>query len=848
MAATPTPPRFPYALLAATLPDTVAGRSALGDLLEDYSRRPAGFRRRLWFWMTTFDLVVRYAPSRLAEALGGARRDVVYAVRLSRRHPAPAVAAVLSLGLAIGVGTAAFSLINGSLLRSYLAADPSVVTVWRRHAQGASRLWPARELLELRRTAALTLLEGSTSARLPVATTVNDGEREPAQITFVTGTYFSTFSISAAVGRLLTSDDDRLGTAVVVLDHLYWRRHFNGASDVIGRTIRIADAPFAVIGVAERDFVDPIGGQPAMWAALGSAPMVRATSLTADRLYMVGRLAERAMPQDAEAELSGLAAGLAGSKSAVEPRATSVDVTQVTGPGLLVRFRILLIGVASVIALVIVLACANVSNLQVAGAAARRQEIAIRLSCGGSRTRIVRQFLTESMLVSAVSGAIGFALAQWLAPVLAVTLGWASTDLEPDVRVYAFVVLVSTACAIGSALAPAWFGVRRSMSATLKDGGAHDGGAHRSGRARSALIGVQAAASVVLVVLAALLVRAALHLGWLDPGIDADRLLAVHASIGGGVNGESRASLFWSVASERVRALPGVDGVALAAFAPFGTRVPNDLLHNETDADYFETVGLTVVRGRGYTAAEVKGHEPVAVISQQVAREFWNTANPLGDTLSRIDRDKAAYRVIGVVEDALFDATHGRQLPMIYSPLRPGRARALLVRTSRPQAIIASIRQALGTVSPSPVTFSVLSSQHAMQLERPRRLAFLAAAVGVFALVLSVVGLAGVTAFAVRMRTREIGIRMALGARARTVIGLLIRDGMRPVVAGLTAGLVAALLAGQVIAGMLYGVSPRDPWAMAIAVLVLMVAALVAVFLPSRRAARIDPAAVLRDV
>jgi len=851
MAAPPdSPPRLARRLLAAILPANVAGRSTLGDLIEEYHRRPRGLWRRVWFWAITVELVARYLPGRVAELAGGLGRDLAYATRLTRRYPVLALAAVTSLGLAIGVGTAGFTIVNGTYVRWRLADDPSVTATWRRHKNGASKAWPAAELYALREQAQLQTIEAWTTKTLPVGRSGDSATQESVGVQFVTGTYLTTFRAGPAAGRLLQPDDDRPGAPpVAVLDHLFWRRHFDGDRSVLGRTIAIDKGVFTVVGIADRDYVDPARNQAAVWVPLAALDLLGPTGSA--QLFMTSRIRPAVAPTQADAELTALLPRLGVVPSV--PPATMSESSPVTSEAQAADNARILGGVVAAIALVLVLACANVSNLQLAGAATRRQEIAIRLSCGASRRRIIRQLVTESVLLSGVAGSMGFVASHWLSTLIAAGMGMSRADLDPDARVYVFVAMATVLCAVGTGLVPALHAARHEISSGLKDT-TRDTGSRRRSRTTSVFIGIQAAASLVLIAVAALLVRTLVHLAWLDPGYDVNHLLTVSASFPRPRSPDvaARATEFWRLALGRVRHMPGVQHVSLGYPTPFAATADADrLFQGAADADYFETAGLRLVRGRSFTADEVTSRAPVMVISERVAREYWGQDDPLGASASRIDKSAAVEQVIGVVADSMFLRVHDRRTPAVFRPTSPDSAQwvSMAVRTSDPVAMAAPIRDALRALSAEVrPNVLVVKDRFAREFERPRRYAALGGAVAVLALGLSVVGLFGVTSFSVRARTREIGIRMALGGDRGGVVGLLVRDGMRAVVVGLAAGLVAALLAGRFVAGMLYGLSDRDPLALGAAVVILLAAALAAVIIPTRRAARLDPAVVLRDV
>ena len=558
---------------------------------------------------------------------------------------------------------------------------------------------------------------------------------------------------------------------------------------------------------------------------------------------MIGRLGAGIAIAQAEIELATLFDTLARTAS---PRATAIELFPVVPAAEAAANRQVLAGVFFVIALVLVMACANVSTLQLAGAASRGREIAVRVSCGASRRRVVRQLATESVLLSSVAGALGLILARWLTPLLAAGLNMSDPDIDPDARVYLFAVAATAVAAIGTGLWPAIHAARHEVSAGVRGASAEGG----PSRARSTFIGLQAAASIVLVTLAALQVRALLHLAWQDPGFDVDRVIGVTVPFPRTPEAEARAAAFWPAALERVRSMPGVEAAGLASFTPLGMNLgdPRQVFSNGTDADYFAAVGLRMLRGRAFDRGEIATGARVAVISELVARRFWGDGDPLGMSGDRIDRNYAGVTIIGVVADTMVDRTEAVRTPLVYLPIEADGYSQMAVRASDPAQIGVAVREALHALAPEiRPTVTALAEPYTRQFERPRRYAALAASVAMFALVLSVAGVAGITAFAVRTRTREIGIRMALGARSGDVTALLVRDGLRPVVAGLAVGFAGALLAGRYMASQLFGVSARDPLALTAAAGLLIVAALAAVLAPTRRAARLDPAIVLRE-
>jgi predicted permease len=639
-----------------------------------------------------------------------------------------------------------------------------------------------------------------------------------------------------------------------VLDHLFWRRHLNGDRSVIGRTIRLGGSSFVIIGVAGRDFEDPggRGQQPSIWAPLATLGRVQAPTADSARphVMVLGRLAPGASKAQVDAELTALLRALPPPNEGSTRPATGADSGPLMSAEGLAITRLVVGVVLSLVALVIVIGAANVSNLLLAGAATRRRELGVRLALGASRRRLLRQLAMESLLLSGAGALVGLVLAGWLAPVLAMLWGTPERDTDPDARVYAFVVVGFAVSAFAAWLAPVRFGLRADPGECLK--GTRGFQTAGSGRLRSSLVSIQAAASIVLIVLAALLMRSVAHVAWRDPGYDVPRLLGVSTDGPFPRTDEDRqvAAHYWRTALTRVRALPAVDDAALVTSAPFGIRFgsPDDVQFISTDANYFQVTGIRVLRGRTYAGDEVAADAPVAVINYQVARRFWGSDDPVGASLERMNARFARSRVIGVVADAMTFGLEARNMPTVYVPLTSPSSAQMVVRSERPGDLAVPVRAALDALAPDIRSrVWLVEDRFAREFERPRRYATLAAAIAGLALSLAVVGLVGVTAFVVRTRTREIGVRMALGARSGQVVASLVRDGIRPVVVGLGIGVVAALLAGRLVAGLLYDVSARDPVAMGAGAAILLTAALTAILLPARRAAHVDPAQVLRE-
>jgi predicted permease len=811
--------------------------------------------------------VWRWNPSG-AHVVRDVVQDLTHGLRVFRRNPGAVVTTIAGLALAIGVSTAVFSLLSATLWVRPGVADPdSAVRVEREWREGISHGWPYAEFVRLREMARDTRIEATTfiNPSLLFSTTrptlvQDDSQRVRAGV--VSGGYMTTFGARPLHGRILTPHDDLPGAQpVAVVGYVFWERRLDGDPSVVGRAVWVNGKPVTIVGVAERRFTGLTDEPPAFWMSLnGQRALAGNTPLSHDSRMSVAMVARTAPGQtiaQSEAQLGALALSL-GRDSSDPYRTTGVKLEPAgqrrgeKGQALIVTLLLTAVG------LVVLLACVNVANLQLASAFARQREIAVRLALGASKTRIVRQLVTESVALGWAAGALGMAFAFWLVPTLARLIGIPMTyDLAPDARVFVFLLAVSCAAGIGAGLAPARYGARGDLLTPLKSDGARVGVSGRPSRLRAALIGVQAAASLVLLVIAMLAVRAAVRATQIDVGFDANHLVAVSANPGR----EDAAKAYLSMALDRVRSVPGVQAVALVDLSPFeGGSLMMDFTRGgmtlrafavRSDAAYFSTLGLRVVRGRTYTDAEVAAAAPVAVVSETLARRLWGTGEPIGQILDEFKIVDKAPRVtvIGVVSDTVSARLHEIRTAAIYRPLTRMVLGRIVVRTAGPPAAaLPALRAVL-----QPIDARVLVEPRLIrdglqrELETPRSYATIAGYVAALALALAVIGIYGVTAFVAGQRTREIGVRIAVGASRTDVVRLLLGDSLRSVLLGLGAGVIVALIASRFFTGTMYGVKALDPVAFAAAAIALLVAAALAAYVPTRRAARVDPVVVLRQ-
>jgi predicted permease len=698
----------------------------------------------------------------------------------------------------------------------------------------------------------------------PAPAAVTDDTAPSVSIAFVGGEYQRVFGARLVHGRILSASDDSIGApAVAVASYGFWARRLGADPAIVGRQIWLNGVPVTLVGVTARSFTGLGEQPPAFWAPFASyhvlysgTPITRA-SLVSVNVY--GRTLPGQSLAHTQAQLSQVAAAVSpgGPEQTTGVRIVSAASPFSEGPDSRTP-KIIVTIVMTVVGLVVLLACVNVANLLLAGAAARQREIGVRLALGAPRRRIIQQLVTESLALGLVAGAIALVLTTWLVPVLAALVRLPVTvDMTPDVRVYFFLAIVSIAAGIGAGLAPARHGTRGDLVTLLKGDGSRAGVSTRPGRMRATFIGVQAAASLVLLVLAALLTRATLRATTVDVGFDAQQLVSIAPAFGRERYDATRAQAYWALALERIRGLPGVRAAALTVHPPFGqghnvrafmrNGSPYRTYTNDTDAEFFSTIGLRVVRGRTYTREEVVTRAHVAVISETLARDFWPGEDPVGQTMERYDESSRV--IIGVVSDAIAARMREMSSATVYLPIRNPQDANILVRSAGPpEAIVPALRDALQPLDPEVrLDFSLVSTGLQRQLDEPRIMATLAGGLAVLALGLAVVGIYGVTTFVTGQRTREIGLRIAVGASRADVLRLLLMDSLRPVAVGLGAGAIVALLVSQLFAGILYGVAPRDPVAFAAATVVLLTAAAAAIVIPTRRAADVDPASVLRQ-
>jgi predicted permease len=819
--------------------------------------------------------------------------DLRYALRWLRRTPGFTLAAIASFAIGIGFNTALFSVVDAVLFRPLPVRAPAeLVNVYTSGSGGEP--WATTSVPDLRDLQQHNEVFSDLAGYSPMFAAVTSAERTRLTVgEIVSGNYFQMLGVGAVRGRTLMPADDQPDAArVVMVSHRYWTRELGGDAQAIGSSLRLRGQAYTIIGVTdpgftgmtpmlspdlwvvtrEADEVEPAGIQDAVPSPTGTSRLDRRGQRW---LFLKGRLKPGVTVAQAGANLDVLMGQLATAHPQTnKDRRASVKASSEVrlhpdGDGLL-----LFIGVGLMVAvgLVLLIACANVAAMLLARASSRQREIAIRLAIGASRTRLIRQLVTESLVLAGGGAAAGILVAAWLTriistPSLPVPIPIV-LDLRMDVRVLGYTLLLTTIAGLVAGLAPAFRASRPNLVDALRGvaSGARAGG--RRWTLRDALVAGQMATTAVLLVTAGLLARSVLEARSAHVGFRTDGLAVVSADLGLARYDDARAEQFWKRALERISALPGVEAVALAARLPFsinfntgqfhipGHESPNNLgftLQNtRVSADYFNTLGVPILQGRGFTSADTPESPKVIVINETMAQRFWKGRSPIGERIHLRTADGPAFEIIGVAADHRIQ-TVGEQ-PQSYVHFAAGQQmnsyQVIVARTTGDaRRLVEDIRRALTSLEPNiPILDSqTMEAQVAATLLPVRVGMWVVSAVGAVALLLAGVGLYGVIAYSVSRRTREIGIRVALGARPATVVSLILRQGLMVALVGLAAGALLAVVATRALAGMLYGVGLADPIAWGMAAGALLTAALVANLLPARRAARVDPSVALRS-
>lgn len=833
-------------------------------------------------------------------------QDLRYGMRMLLKKPGFTLIAVLSLALGIGANTAIFSLLDAVMLKSLPVESPDRLVLFGKGQNMGmtnglpNESWDLFSYPFYRRVQQRSDVFSGVAGVLSIPWTVHgfvdsngsSGDIEQLQVQLVSGSYFPVLGVNAALGRVLTEADDQTpgGHPAAVISHKLWSARLGEDARAVGKTITIDNVAYTIVGVAPREFFGTtVGVAPDLWVSLAMEKQMPPAHWNgrdneqAQSLFLIGRLKDGVPAEQASGVVNLLFKQTLEAWPGAQPaeqraqamQRASIELTPV-GRGLSMlreQFSLSLKVLMGVVALVLLIASANVANLLLAQGAARSREFAVRAAVGAGRLRLVRQLFTESALLAIFGGLIGVMLSVWGSRLLLLMASDGPqalpVDVTPNVRVLGFTFAASVLCAVVFGTAPALRASRIEPNASLK-GGKNTAPSSLRNPLGKAFVIAQVALSLLLLVGAGLFVRTLINLQSIPSGFNQENvlLLQVDTSATGLKDDDPKLPALLDEVEQKVKAIPGVQSASFAFFvfnqgfwtSPAFTREPGlpegqsrSVRNNIVGNDFFAVMGLPVVLGRGFGPQDTKQSQKVAVISESMAQRFFPNGSPLGKRFGIQGPDSAnQIEVVGVVKDAKYGTLQEQFRPMAYyaHSQSPDVLPNLVVKTSGSVSAVApQIRQTIREINRNlPVDDVVTLTDHiGRSLVQQKLVARLATFFGLLALVLACIGLYGVMSYGVARRTNEIGIRMALGARGRSVLWLVLRESLVLVVIGLVVGVLASLAVTKTAASLLYELKPNDPLTIAAAVLLLAAVAALAGYLPARRASRVDPMLALRD-
>jgi predicted permease len=812
-------------------------------------------------------------------------QDIRYGLRMLARNPGFVVVAIITLALGIGANTAIFSIIDGLLLRPLPVPNASQLTVlaYQQQKGNIQAQFSQPAYRDIRNQSTETFSD-VFAYQVGLDGLSVDGKADRVLTNYVSGNFFTGLGIKPQIGRFILPSEGEVSGAdpVMVLGYSYWKSRFGGDASIVGRKVSVDGHPITVIGVAPKGFVGvspflavqaylPVG-----MLEITNTPPDLGTNRQIRNLNVLARLRADKTIHQAQASLAVI-----GRRLAQEYPQPEKDLNLQVFPELESRpqpdpnHTLLIVGALflGLAALVLLLACVNVANLLLVRASARSREMAIRSALGAARFRLIRQLLVESILLALLGGVAGLLLGYWGGSTLT------SIDVQTDLpinfgfgfdwRVFGYATLAALLTGIIVGIMPALRASRGNLSAILHEGGR--GVVGGKNRLRSTLVAAQVAGSFVILIIAGLFARSLNKAQQISLGFEPDHVVNfVMDPTEIGYN-EAQTRDFYKNLLERVRSLPGVVSASTASGAPMGYynnfdsvaiegyQPPPDqplpaALYNTISSDYLQTMQIPLLRGRAFTAADDENGQYVAIVSENMAKQYWPDSDPIGRHFQMLSDAKHTMTVVGVVNDIRYQGATGPYRPVFYAPFaqhQTGNSLQILqVRTAgAPSPMIPEIERALQSLAPQLPVFDVKTMRQALYtlngLLAFQLGAVLAALLGVLGLILAIVGVYGVVSYAASQKSHEIGVRMALGAQPADILKMVFRDGFLIVAIGLVIGIALALAAGRLVGGFVV-VSARDPLTYIVVTGVLVFVALAACFIPARRATRVDPLVALR--
>jgi len=865
------------------------------------ARRTRAWRNETALWLHAARDLFTVAPREHWHVIS---QDLRYALRTMAVKPAFTTVAILSLAVGIGANTAIFSVWNGVLYAPLpgvhrpeglvLVTDPGASGMLRGRMSGARRWLSYAEFERLRDHATgFSGLMASQSRLNTWQVRVDGGEPEETSGRLVSGGFFAVLGVHPAIGRLFTTTEDRGEPAFAVVSHAYWQRRFDGRPDVLGKTLIVRDTPVSIIGVTPAGFAGETSGQqPDLWLPLRLQPRVLPGGDWLHEklpdlvmwLHAFGRLKPGITYAQAEAQANAVFRAGLGSFYGTERQDEVLDQRLRLQPGArgasasrdeLSSSLTMLLASAG---LLLLITCANLANLLLARGAARHPEIAVRVALGANRQRLLRQLVTESLALATMGGIAAIAIAYGMHGALVRMLQEAeprfSMGFAFTLPVLVFVLAATLMAALVFGALPAWHVTRIDPGSRLKDSSRGTIGSASELRSGRWLVGAQLALSLPLLVGAGLLVRTVDNLQRPHLGFDAERLLLARVDLGAIVQDTARRDRVLRELLGRIQRIPGVEaasfsqlglfsgglstaGIEVSGSAPTATGGRDSAL-DRVGADYFTTLRIPILRGRDISESDRADTHRVCIVNEMFVREHFGGRDPLGMRVTTVDDGvRTTYEVVGVVGDARTQSVRDDVEPRFFVPAeqRPssGTSRTFLIRTaSRAGSVIPAVRDAMDGVdarlSSSDLDPASIEEHMAPLTADERTIARLAVVFGTVALTLAAIGLYGVLSYGITRRSSEIAIRMALGAHSRGIIAMILRETAGLLVAGLLVGSALAYVGSRMIASRLYGVAPQDPLTLTLATGVLLFVALIATYLPARRASRVDPMTALHQV